>query len=73
MPRLIFINRFFHPDGSATSQLLGDLAFHLAGAGHDVSVITSRQLSGAPGRELPPNARFARILYPPTIRASSSA
>ena len=30
MPRLIFVNRFFHPDHSATSQILCDLAFHLA-------------------------------------------
>jgi colanic acid biosynthesis glycosyl transferase WcaI len=33
MPRLIFVNRFFHPDHSATSQILGDLAFHVAEAG----------------------------------------
>jgi hypothetical protein len=30
MPRLIFVNRFFHPDHSATSQILSDLAFYLA-------------------------------------------
>jgi len=24
MPRLIFVNRFFHPDHSATSQILGE-------------------------------------------------
>ena len=53
MPRLLFVNRFFHPDSSATSQLLGDLAFHLAEAGCDVQVVTSRQLSGDPSRELP--------------------
>jgi hypothetical protein len=29
MPRLIFVNRFFHPDHSATSQILGDLALCL--------------------------------------------
>jgi glycosyltransferase involved in cell wall biosynthesis len=43
MPRLIFVNRFFFPDHSATSQILSDLAFHLADAGRDVHVITSRQ------------------------------
>ena len=32
MRRLIFINRFFFPDHSATSQILSDLAFHLAGS-----------------------------------------
>ncbi len=41
--RLIFLNRYFHPDHSATSQMLSDLAFFLAGAGHAVSVITSGQ------------------------------
>jgi len=25
--RLVFVNRFFHPDHSATSQILGDLCF----------------------------------------------
>lgn len=41
--RLIFLNRYFYPDHSATSQLLGDLALSLAEQGHDVKVITSRQ------------------------------
>jgi len=42
MERLIFINRFFHPDDSPTSVLLTDLARHLASSGFDVTVITSR-------------------------------
>jgi colanic acid biosynthesis glycosyl transferase WcaI len=53
MPRLIFVNRFFHPDHSATSQILGDLAFHLADGGFDVQVLTSRQLYDDPARVLP--------------------
>src|SRR5690348_16972084 len=44
MPRLIFVNRFFSPDHSATSQILSDLAFYLAKAGRDVHVVTSTQL-----------------------------
>jgi glycosyltransferase involved in cell wall biosynthesis len=44
MPRLIFVNRFFFPDHSATSQILSDLAFDLAGAGRDVHVVTSTQI-----------------------------
>jgi glycosyltransferase involved in cell wall biosynthesis len=40
--RTIFINRFFHPDHSATSQILSDLAFGLAEGGMQVTVITSR-------------------------------
>jgi glycosyltransferase involved in cell wall biosynthesis len=53
MPRLIFVNRFFYPDHSATSQLLSDLAFHLAEAGFDVQIITSRQISDDSSRVLP--------------------
>jgi colanic acid biosynthesis glycosyl transferase WcaI len=48
MKRVIFLNRFFFPDHSATSQLLSDLAFHLAGAGIETHVITSRQLYDEP-------------------------
>jgi colanic acid biosynthesis glycosyl transferase WcaI len=44
MPRLIFVNRFFFPDHSATSQIVSDLAFDLASAGRDVRVITSTQI-----------------------------
>ena len=40
---LIFVNRYFPPDHSATSQMAGDLAFFLAGRGHSVVAITSRQ------------------------------
>jgi colanic acid biosynthesis glycosyl transferase WcaI len=51
--KLIFINRFFHPDHSATSQMLSDLAFALAGRGSEVAVITSRQRYDAPADTLP--------------------
>ncbi len=40
--KVILLNRFFYPDHSATSQLASDLAFHLAQAGWQVAVITSR-------------------------------
>src|ERR1700732_2234402 len=53
MPRLIFVNRFFFPDHSATSQILSDLAFHLAGAGRDVHVVSSRQIYDDPKAALP--------------------
>lgn len=43
MARVIFVNRYFFPDHSATSQILSDLTFHLTATGHDVHVITSRQ------------------------------
>ena len=54
MRRLIFINRFFHPDHSATSQILSDLAFHLVEAGFDVQILASRQIYDQPARVLPP-------------------
>ena len=40
--KVIFLNRYFYPDHSATSQMLSDLAFQLAGGGHAVQIITSR-------------------------------
>jgi colanic acid biosynthesis glycosyl transferase WcaI len=42
--KTIFINRYFYPDHSATSQLLSDLAFDLAHRGRDIRVITGGQL-----------------------------
>jgi glycosyltransferase involved in cell wall biosynthesis len=40
--KIVFFNRFFPPDASATSQILSDLAFHLAETGTEVHVVTSR-------------------------------
>src|SRR5579862_4201904 len=51
--QIIFINRFFYPDHSATSQLLSDLASHLAAGGRSVRVITSRQRYDDPDANLP--------------------
>ena len=39
--KVIFVNRFFYPDHSATSQMLSDLAFGLADKGLDVEVVSS--------------------------------
>jgi colanic acid biosynthesis glycosyl transferase WcaI len=41
--KIVFLNRYFYPDHSATSQMLSDLAFHLAAREQLVHVITSRQ------------------------------
>ena len=54
-PRVFFINRFFYPDHSATSQLLSDLAFHLSKTGVSVHVVTSRQVYDDPDSTLPSN------------------
>ncbi len=43
MRSVVFVNRYFHPDHSATSQIASDLAFHLASRGWDVTAVTSRQ------------------------------
>ena len=51
--RVVFVNRYFHPDHSATSQMVSDLAFHLASRGWDVAAITSRQLYDEPEARLP--------------------
>lgn len=42
--KIIFVNRFFFPDYSATSQILSDLAFDFAKSGRCVEVICSRLL-----------------------------
>lgn len=42
-PKVVFVNRYFSPDQSATSQLLTDLAHALADAALEVHVICSRQ------------------------------
>src|SRR5206468_1904176 len=51
--RLVFVNRYFHPDQSATSRMLSDLAFRLAARGVSVAVVTSRQLYEDPHAALP--------------------
>ena len=40
--RIIFVNRFFYPDISATSQILSDLSFELAAGGEQIHIVTSR-------------------------------
>ena len=51
---VVFVNRYFYPDHSATSQLLSDLAFGLATLGHAVHVVTSRQRYDQPLASLSP-------------------
>ena len=51
--KLIFVNRYFHPDISATSQMLSGLAFHLAAQGGEVHVVTRRQRYDDPSAQLP--------------------
>lgn len=52
--KLIFVNRYFHPDHSATSQMLSDLAFGLAEGGQfNIHIVTSRQRYDNPTADLP--------------------
>ena len=51
--KVIFVNRYFSPDHSATSQMVSDLAFYLAARGWEVGAITSRQRYDDPKARLP--------------------
>jgi len=55
IPTTFLLNRFFHPDHSATSQILSDLAFALAKDGRRIIVITSRQRYDDPNERLAPH------------------
>ena len=55
--KLVFVNRYFHPDISATSQILTDLAVDQARRGREVHVVTSRQLYEDPSATLPEESR----------------
>lgn len=70
MPTLFFVNRFFYPDLSATSQILTDLAVHLAAKGYEVEVVTSRlSYEDATARLAPRETAFGvRIVRIPTSR-----
>ncbi|MFV0296592.1 MAG: glycosyltransferase family 4 protein [Hyphomicrobiaceae bacterium] len=55
--RIHFINRFYAPDMSATSQILTGIAQGLAARGHDVRVTCSRQLYEDARSALPSDER----------------
>ena len=52
--RVILVNRFYWPDQSATSQLLTDLAEHIAASGTKVVIVTSRLLYSSAKDRLAP-------------------
>lgn len=55
MARLVLVNRYFHPDESATSQFATDFARHVASR-RDVIALTSRQELEDPAARLPRRA-----------------
>lgn len=59
--RVVFVNRYFHPDHSATSQIVSDLAFHLAERGWEVGAITSRQRYDDAKARLAPRERVRGV------------
>ncbi len=66
MKKLIFINRFFYPDISATSQILTDLALALPKDKYQIYIICSRQLylnskSNLPKKESYKGIKIRRI------------
>ncbi len=60
-PRTFFVNRFFHPDESATGQLLSDLAWGLADAGIDVHIVCCRHRYEGAGEPLAAHERIRGV------------
>ena len=61
MASLIFINRFYAPDISATSQMLTDLTVEMASNGLDVKVICSKTLYNDTNVTLPPRESLNKV------------
>jgi glycosyltransferase involved in cell wall biosynthesis len=56
--KIVFVNRYYAPDHSATSQMLTDLATALAAAGRDIHVVASRLRYDDPLAALPAYERL---------------
>ena len=67
-PRVVFVNRFYAPDESATSQMLTDLAEALLRSGVQVEVFCSRRLYGGADVKLP----SAEVLRGVSVRRLTS-
>ena len=66
--KILFINQFFWPDSSATSQQLTDLATGLAERGHDVSVLCGEGGYAAASASAVPPVRIYRVKAMPFVR-----
>jgi colanic acid biosynthesis glycosyl transferase WcaI len=60
-PHVVFVNRFYAPDLSATSQMLTGIATALAADGIGVTVVTSRQRYDDAAAVLPTGERLAGV------------
>jgi colanic acid biosynthesis glycosyl transferase WcaI len=70
LPTVLFINRVYPPDGAATGQILADLTIALTKSGWQVTVLTSRTISGSPERETRDGIQIERINTLPFTRSS---
>lgn len=59
--KIVFVNRFYRPDHSATAQLLTDLAEHLATTGLSITVVCSRQCYEHPDQQLPTHEQLDNV------------
>lgn len=59
--RVIFVNRYFYPDQSATSRMIASVAFALVARGYEVQVIASREIHNQRGRALPTNETISGV------------
>lgn len=66
--KVLFLNQFFWPDSSATSQQLTDLATGLAERGHDVSVLCGEGGYAAAATGTPPPVTVFRVASLPFAR-----
>ncbi len=66
--RMLFINQFFWPDSSATSQQLTDLVVALAARGTDVAVLCGEGGYAAAAGSTPPPAAVHRVSALPFVR-----
>lgn len=62
MQKIIFVNRFFYPDQSATSQLLTDLVSNLNYSDKEIHIITSRMMYGDASVVLEPKEDWNSIV-----------
>jgi glycosyltransferase involved in cell wall biosynthesis len=61
--KVVFVNRFFHPDLAPTGLHAADVAFDLAAAGHEVHAVTSRLAydGGGPGYAVEESVHGVRV------------
>jgi colanic acid biosynthesis glycosyl transferase WcaI len=59
--KVVFVNRYFHPDLAPTGRLAAEVAFDLAAAGREVHVVTSRLRYDGPAQPYPAEETIAGV------------